>query len=189
MDGCAGRRTRNQVRSSSVSKPGGGEPLLCIARRIFGTAGRAAFGQIQFLQELADPPVAVAAAHRPALLQILHADRAICAGEAQDQQLLPRDSHLDGFALLVGAVVDGVGQRLFDRRHREVPEPIGFGLVGVLDDRFLQVIALDVGNRIAQDRRQRPAKLLLLEIVAAGAVRKPDHVVSESPGSTRAGGR
>ena len=50
------------------------------------------------------------------------------------------------------------------------------GLWGCLTTRLLQVVVLDVAHRIAQDRRQRPAKLLLLEIVPAGAVRKPDHV-------------
>ena len=73
-------------------------------------------------------------------------------------------------------MVDGVAESLFDGRHREVPEPLGFGLVGVLDDRLLQVVALDIPRRIAQYRRQRPTKLLLFEIVAAWAVRKPDHI-------------
>ncbi len=35
---------------------------------------------------------------------------------------------------------------------------------------------VDVAHRIAQDRGQRPAKLFLLEDVAAGTVREPDHI-------------
>lgn len=46
-----GRRIRKYVRSSSLSNSGGGEPLPCIARWIFGTRAEGTFSQVQLLQE------------------------------------------------------------------------------------------------------------------------------------------
>jgi len=49
------------------------------------------------------------------------------------------DTHLNGFAFFVGAVVDGVDYGFLDGSVGEISDPCGFGPVGMFDDRFVQV--------------------------------------------------
>lgn len=48
-------------------------------------------------------------------------------------------------------MVDGVDDGFLNGRLREVPEALGFRTVRVFDDRFLQVVALDVADGVAGD--------------------------------------
>ncbi len=79
-----------------------------VGRRLlkdFRYAGGPPLGHLQFLEELANPPVAVAAADGAANLQVLHPDRTIRARKADEDQFVMTNSQFDGFALLVGTVL------------------------------------------------------------------------------------
>ena len=73
-------------------------------------------------------------------------------------------------------MVDGVHQCLFDGTNRKIPESLGLRLVGILDDGFLQVVPLNVPDRLAENDGQRPAELLLLELIAARPIGKPHDI-------------
>ena len=142
----------------------------------FGYAGRAAFRQLQLLQKLANPAVAVPAADRAARFKIAGFYGAIRPWEAQDHQLVVTDTHLNRFTHLIRAVVNRINQRLLDRDIRKVPNPRRLRPVRVLHDRFNQIVALYKAQRIAQHARQRPFENLFIKSVAPGPFGKPHHI-------------
>ena len=73
-------------------------------------------------------------------------------------------------------MVDGVDHRFFNGADREIPGSLGLRLVGILDHGFFQVVTFDVADRLAENDGQRPAKLFLLELIAARPIGKPDHI-------------
>ena len=55
-------------------------------------------------------------------------------------------------------------------------KPFGLRPVGILDDNFLQVVPLNVTDRLTENDGQRPAELLLLKLIAARPIGKPHDV-------------
>lgn len=74
-----------------------------------GYAGGTAFGDVEFLQEIADAAVAVASRDGFALAELIEADRAVGTGVVDDDDFLGADADFDGFALVVAAMIDGIG--------------------------------------------------------------------------------
>ena len=139
-------------------------------------ACRSALSEIQLLQKLADPAIAIAAADTLPRAQVFQANRAIRAREAEHDQVFRCDAHLHRLALFVRPVIDGVHHRLLDRRLREIPKPLCLGAICVLEDNLFLVIANDVINSVARDARQRPPELLLLKTIAARAIGEVHHI-------------
>ena len=142
----------------------------------FGNPGRAAFGEVQFLEKFTDAAVAVAAGHGLALFQIRQLDRAIRAGKTQHHQVLAGNADLDRLADLVGSVVDRIDHRFLDGGLGEVPKPLRLRALRMLDDRFLDVIPLDETDGITGDPTQRALENFLLKPISTRAFRKPHHV-------------
>ena len=142
----------------------------------FGNPGRAAFGEVQFLEKFTDAAVAVAAGHGLALFQIRQLDRAIRPGKTQHDQVLTGNADLDRLANLVGSVVDRIDHRFLDGGMGEVPEPLRLRALRMLDDRFLDVVPLDETDGIACDPAQWPLENFLFKPIPARAFRKPHHV-------------
>ena len=143
----------------------------------FRDARRAAFGEFQFLQDLANAPVSVAAGLGTPGTQLLQPHRAIRTGVAQHHQFIVRDTNLHGLPNVVATVVHGVDYCLFDGVVRKILHAGGFGAPGVLDNGFADEISLDVVQCIAGHARQRPLKNLLGKLVAPRPfLREPHHI-------------
>ena len=153
-----------------------GRAIGCHRLDDFGNPGRAAFGEVEFLEEFPDAPVAVAAGHRFALFQILQPDRSVRPWKTQHDQVLLRNADLDRLADLVGPVIDRIDHRFLDGGMGEIPKALGLRPLRVLEDRFFKIVPLDEVDRVAGDPAQRPQEDLFFKSIPARAFRKPNHV-------------
>ena len=89
-------------------------------------AGVATFGQMQLLQELTDPAVAVAAAGCPVVLQSLDADGTIRTGMAENLNSVWQNTHLD---ILEGGYAYEAKKRKYPTPNHPVHECAGGGII------------------------------------------------------------
>ena len=80
----------------------------------FLESGVAAFSQVQLLQELTDPAVAVAAAGYPVGFQSLNADGTISTRMAKNLDSVRQNTNLDRLPNIVALVIHRVGQCFLD---------------------------------------------------------------------------
>jgi hypothetical protein len=94
-----------------------------------GDAGRAPFGEFQFLEKLADAPIAIAPGPGMAGAQLIQPHRTVRAGIADDKSAHRLDTDLDGLASVVAPVIDRIDDGFLDRVVGEVLDPRRLGAI------------------------------------------------------------
>ncbi len=139
-------------------------------------ASAAALRHVQFLEELADAPVAIASAQEAKRLQIRVADRTVGAGETANGQAVGKNADFDWLADVIGPVVDGVAQAFLDGFHRVAEAAGGFGPIGMFDDFLHDYRGSDVAQCLAQDAVERSLENGFGKGIGAGAVGEVHHI-------------
>jgi hypothetical protein len=69
-------------------------------------------------------------------------------------------------------VVNGIYHRLFDGGIRIIPETLGFGPVGVFDNRLFEIVGLDMAQCVTSDTGKRACKGLLVKAIPTRPLEK-----------------
>ena len=128
------------------------------------------FGQFQFLEEFADPAIAVAPGDDLVAVEGLDPNRGVRAGIAYDLDPVGIDADFHRLTLFVAAVVDGVDQCLLNGCKRVVEDPGGFGPVLLLDDLLADDVVLDVSQGVADLLVDGSTEGLLDQFCAGGSL-------------------
>lgn len=110
-------------------------------------AGGAAFRDFEFLEEISDAAVAVAAWDSFPFTELIEPDRAVGTEVVDHNDFFGADADLDGLPHFVSPVIDGIAEGLLDGLEGEIIKSLGLGPVGIFDHSLTQVARRHVGKQ------------------------------------------
>ena len=141
-----------------------------------GNTCRTPLCHLKLFEEFSDSSVTVTARDKLAFFKVRVTNRWVKPRVGNDFDALWINTHFDGLALVVPAMIHGVDNRLLNGRDRVIEEPRSFGPIRMFDHLFNDDIVFHVAQCIPNLLVDRTVQDFLDNLIASGSLWKDNHI-------------